>query len=97
MREAALGQGCRFRARCPRAMPVCETHPPDVVTAPGHRALCWLYGPGRRERSGSRSRSPCPGRRQLTPGPGPVPGPAPAAAEGFRERGVGSATLHWRG
>jgi peptide/nickel transport system ATP-binding protein len=46
MREAALGQGCRFRARCPRAMPVCETHPPDVVTAPGHRALCWLYAPG---------------------------------------------------
>jgi len=27
-------------------MPVCETHPPDVVTAPGHRALCWLYAPG---------------------------------------------------
>jgi peptide/nickel transport system ATP-binding protein len=46
MREAALGQGCRFRARCPRAMLVCETHPPDVVTAPGHRALCWLYAPG---------------------------------------------------
>ena len=45
MREAALGQGCRFRARCPHAMPVCETRPPDVVTAPGHRALCWLYAP----------------------------------------------------
>jgi len=46
MREAALGQGCRFRARCPHAMPVCETRPPEVVTAPGHRALCWLHTPG---------------------------------------------------
>jgi peptide/nickel transport system ATP-binding protein len=46
MREVALGQGCRFRSRCPHAMPVCETRPPDVLTAPGHRALCWLYAPG---------------------------------------------------
>jgi peptide/nickel transport system ATP-binding protein len=45
-RETALGQGCRFRARCPHAMPVCETRPPDVTTVPGHRALCWLYAPG---------------------------------------------------
>ncbi len=45
MREAALGQGCRFRARCPHAMPVCETRPPEVVTAPGHRARCWLHTP----------------------------------------------------
>ena len=46
LREAALGQGCRFRARCPHAMPVCATRPPDVATAPGHRARCWLYAPG---------------------------------------------------
>jgi peptide/nickel transport system ATP-binding protein len=45
-RETALGQGCRFRARCPQAMPVCETRPPDVMTVPGHRARCWLYAPG---------------------------------------------------
>ena len=45
MREAALGTGCRFRTRCPHAMPVCETSPPDVPAAPGHRALCWLYAP----------------------------------------------------
>jgi peptide/nickel transport system ATP-binding protein len=53
MREAALGQGCQFRARCPRAMPVCATHPPDVMTAPGHRALCWLYAPGGGDGPGS--------------------------------------------
>jgi peptide/nickel transport system ATP-binding protein len=53
MREAALGRGCRFRTRCPRAMPVCATHPPDVMTAPGHRALCWLYAPGGGDGPGS--------------------------------------------
>jgi peptide/nickel transport system ATP-binding protein len=45
-REAAVGEGCRFRARCPHAMPVCATSPPDAPAGPGHRALCWLYAPG---------------------------------------------------
>jgi peptide/nickel transport system ATP-binding protein len=45
LRESALGQGCRFRARCPHAMPVCQTSPPDAAAGPGHRALCWLYDP----------------------------------------------------
>jgi peptide/nickel transport system ATP-binding protein len=42
-REAALGTGCRFRARCPHAMDVCATRPPDATVGPGHRALCWLH------------------------------------------------------
>jgi peptide/nickel transport system ATP-binding protein len=58
LREAALGQGCRFRVRCPHAMPVCATHPPDVVTAPGHRARCWLYAPGGGEGPGSAAGPP---------------------------------------
>jgi peptide/nickel transport system ATP-binding protein len=42
-RETALDQGCRFRARCPHAMEVCRTRPPDLRVAPGHLARCWLY------------------------------------------------------
>jgi peptide/nickel transport system ATP-binding protein len=45
LRETALGQGCRFRSRCPHAMPVCQTSPPDAPAGPGHRALCWLHDP----------------------------------------------------
>ena len=48
LRETAPGQGCRFRARCPHAMPVCQTSPPDAPAGPGHRALCWLYDPAAR-------------------------------------------------
>jgi peptide/nickel transport system ATP-binding protein len=44
-REATLGVGCRFRSRCPHAMPVCEQRPPDVETGAGHLARCWLYAP----------------------------------------------------
>jgi peptide/nickel transport system ATP-binding protein len=43
-RETTLDQGCRFRARCPHAMEVCQTRPPDLQVAPGHLARCWLYG-----------------------------------------------------
>jgi len=42
-REATLDQGCRFRSRCPRAMPACADTPPSVETGPDHHALCWLY------------------------------------------------------
>jgi peptide/nickel transport system ATP-binding protein len=42
-RENALSQGCRFRSRCPRAMPACADAPPSVQTGPDHHALCWLY------------------------------------------------------
>jgi peptide/nickel transport system ATP-binding protein len=52
-RESALDQGCRFRSRCPFAMPVCATRPPDLPAAngpqagagaggAGHVARCWL-------------------------------------------------------
>lgn len=36
---------CAFEPRCPAAMPVCAgIAPPDVQVAPGHSALCHLYG-----------------------------------------------------
>jgi peptide/nickel transport system ATP-binding protein len=44
-REAALDQGCRFRARCPFAMDVCGRRPPEIPAgtgAEGHVARCWL-------------------------------------------------------
>jgi peptide/nickel transport system ATP-binding protein len=44
-REATVGEGCRFRLRCPHAMPVCVRPPPDAETGAGHRARCWLYAP----------------------------------------------------
>jgi peptide/nickel transport system ATP-binding protein len=43
-RATTLEQGCRFRARCPHAMEVCQTRPPDLQVASGHLARCWLYG-----------------------------------------------------
>jgi peptide/nickel transport system ATP-binding protein len=44
-REVALGEGCRFRPRCPHAMDMCLQRPPDVPAGPGQRALCWLHDP----------------------------------------------------
>jgi peptide/nickel transport system ATP-binding protein len=44
-REVAVGDGCRFRPRCPFAMEICATRPPDFATEPGHEARCWLYDP----------------------------------------------------
>ena len=38
----ALPAGCRFAARCPRRMPICETDPPDFEREDGHRIACWL-------------------------------------------------------
>ncbi len=36
--------GCRFAARCPQRMPVCEReYPPEFVPAEGQRVACWLH------------------------------------------------------
>ncbi|AEM42825.1 ABC transporter ATP-binding protein [Ketogulonicigenium vulgare] len=32
--------GCRFRARCPFALPVCAQEPPEVQVGAGHTAMC---------------------------------------------------------
>ena len=34
--------GCRFRLRCPYAMPVCEQPPPAFPAGSGHVSACWL-------------------------------------------------------
>jgi oligopeptide/dipeptide ABC transporter ATP-binding protein len=39
---ARLPEGCRFRSRCPVALPRCAAEePPLLDIAPGHRAACW--------------------------------------------------------
>jgi oligopeptide/dipeptide ABC transporter ATP-binding protein len=39
-----LPTGCRFRNRCPSAMPVCaEVDPPAFTSPDGHRVYCHLY------------------------------------------------------
>ncbi len=38
-----LPPGCRFRNRCPFAMPVCEQDPPQIPVGRAHTANCWLY------------------------------------------------------
>ncbi|WNE99524.1 hypothetical protein PS467_31420 [Streptomyces luomodiensis] len=43
-REAVVGDGCRFRPRCPFAMDACARRPPELEAGPGHRARCWLVG-----------------------------------------------------
>ena len=43
-RESTVDVGCRFRSRCPFAMDICATRPPDLSVAPGHLARCWLFG-----------------------------------------------------
>jgi peptide/nickel transport system ATP-binding protein len=37
------GGACVFLERCPLAMEVCATRPPEVQAGPDHRALCWLH------------------------------------------------------
>lgn len=38
--------GCRFRARCPHAMPTCSEAPPRVEVGGDHWVRCWLHADG---------------------------------------------------
>ena len=40
---SAVPTGCPFRARCPHALPVCETTRPSTVDLDGQRVVCHLY------------------------------------------------------
>jgi peptide/nickel transport system ATP-binding protein len=37
-------KGCRFRPRCPEAMPPCERSPPTIEFEGDRMVRCWLYG-----------------------------------------------------
>jgi peptide/nickel transport system ATP-binding protein len=41
-RAASIDEGCRFRNRCPFAMDICTTRPPDLEASQDHTAKCWL-------------------------------------------------------
>ncbi len=41
-----LPEGCKFRERCPQAMPICRENEPDLTAAgDGHAVRCWLHIP----------------------------------------------------
>ncbi len=60
--------GCRFRLRCPHAMPICaERVPPAFPAGNGHASACWLLDAGHQ--------SPAAAIREATLEPPPAPGP----------------------
>jgi len=65
--------GCRFRLRCPHAMPICaERVPPAFPAGDGHLSACWLLDAGHESRAATtRERTPeppaLPGRRSVRP------------------------------
>ena len=49
-----LPSGCSFYPRCPEAMSICRSTPPDLVeTGAGRTTRCWLYGGQHKEATGS--------------------------------------------
>ena len=41
-----LPAGCKFRKRCPQAMPICRENEPELTAAgDGHAVRCWLHIP----------------------------------------------------
>ncbi len=41
-----LPEGCKFRERCPQAMPICRENEPELTAAAdGHAVRCWLHIP----------------------------------------------------
>ena len=41
-----LPPGCKFRERCPQAMPICRENEPELTAAgDGHAVRCWLHIP----------------------------------------------------
>jgi peptide/nickel transport system ATP-binding protein len=47
-RDMPVGDGCKFRPRCPFAMEICATRPPEFEVGNGQTAKCWLFHPDRR-------------------------------------------------
>lgn len=44
-RLAAIPTGCAFNPRCPHAAERCRTERPELLSAGGSRAACWLHDP----------------------------------------------------
>jgi peptide/nickel transport system ATP-binding protein len=45
LREGAFDDGCRFRTRCPHAMDICASRPPEIEIGSAQVARCWLHDP----------------------------------------------------
>jgi peptide/nickel transport system ATP-binding protein len=51
--------GCRFRTRCPYAMPICaERLPPAFPAGAGHTSACWLLDPGAEPAAAAQLKTP---------------------------------------
>jgi len=66
----ALGEGCRFRDRCPERMEVCEVTPEAVPVGEDHQAACHLYYEHREKSAGEEQ----PRAEEEAPDGSPAPG-----------------------